>query len=102
MVGIVVVTHGRLAEELISVVRFVMSENPAVKIEGLSLDQSKEFETFTHEIKKAIKKVDEELASQAPMLKTKPVIKYEIIMPEKYASKSESQEKKSLWERLFG
>lgn len=59
MVGIVVVTHGRLAEELISVVKFVMSENPAVKIEGLSLDQSKEFETFTLEIKKAIKKVDD-------------------------------------------
>lgn len=59
MVGIVVVTHGRLAEELISVVKFVMPDNPAMKIQGLSLDQSKEFETFTQEIKKAIRKVDD-------------------------------------------
>lgn len=59
MVGIVVVTHGKLADELISVVKFVISGNPNVKIEGLSLDQSKEFETFTQNIKKAIKKVDE-------------------------------------------
>jgi mannose PTS system EIIA component len=59
MVGILVVTHGKLADELISVVKFVISGNPNVKIEGLSLDQSKEFETFTQNIKKAIKKVDE-------------------------------------------
>ena len=31
------------------------------------------------EIEKAIKKVDEALATEAPILKTKPVIKYEII-----------------------
>jgi PTS system mannose-specific IIA component len=59
MVGIVVVTHGKLADELISVVKFVVSGNPNVKIEGLSLDQGMEFETFTQNIKKAIKKVDE-------------------------------------------
>ncbi|HEX9665582.1 MAG TPA: PTS sugar transporter subunit IIA [Thermodesulfobacteriota bacterium] len=59
MVGIVVVTHGKLADELISVVKFVISGNPNVKIEGLSLDQGMEFETFTQNIKKAIKKVDE-------------------------------------------
>ncbi|MGB7290832.1 MAG: PTS sugar transporter subunit IIA [Thermodesulfobacteriota bacterium] len=59
MVGIVVVTHGKLADELISVVKFVISGNPNVKIEGLSLVQGMEFETFTQNIKKAIKKVDE-------------------------------------------
>lgn len=59
MVGIVVVTHGKLADELISVVKFVVSGNPNVKIEGLCLDQGMEFETFTQNIKKAIKKVDE-------------------------------------------
>lgn len=59
MVGIVVVTHGKLADELISVVKFVISGNPNVKIEGLSLHQGMEFETFTQNIKKAIKKVDE-------------------------------------------
>ena len=37
MVGIVVVTHGKLADELISVVKFVISGNPNVKIEGLCL-----------------------------------------------------------------
>lgn len=59
MVGIVVVTHGKLADELISVVKFVISGKPNVKIEGLSLDQGMEFETFTQNIKKAIKKVDQ-------------------------------------------
>lgn len=59
MVGIVVVTHGKLADELISVVKFVVSGNPNVKIEGLSLEQGMEFESFTQNIKKAIKKVDE-------------------------------------------
>jgi PTS system mannose-specific IIA component len=59
MVGIVVVTHGKLADELVSVVKFVVSGNPNVKIEGLSLEQGMEFETFTQNIKKAIKKVDE-------------------------------------------
>ena len=59
MVGIVVVTHGKLAQELISTVKFVISGNPALKIEGLSLDPSKESVAFTQNIKKAIKKVDE-------------------------------------------
>ena len=59
MVGVVVVTHGRLAEELISVVKFVMAGEPAVKMESVSIDPNKEFEKFAQEIKKAIKKVDE-------------------------------------------
>ncbi|HSE83748.1 MAG TPA: PTS sugar transporter subunit IIA [Thermodesulfobacteriota bacterium] len=59
MVGVVVVTHGRLAEELISVVKFVMAGEPAIKMEGVSIDPNKEFEKFSQEIKKAIKKADE-------------------------------------------
>ncbi len=57
MVGIVVVTHGELAKELISAVNFVLSSNPSVKMEGVCLDPSREFETFKQEIKTAIKKV---------------------------------------------
>lgn len=57
MVGIVVVTHGELAKELIEAVNFVLSSNPSVKMEGVCLDPSREFETFKQEIKNAIKKV---------------------------------------------
>lgn len=46
------------------------------------------------EVEKAISLVDAELASEAPVLKTRPVINYEI-MPE-------VEEKKSFWKRLFG
>ncbi|MGQ0793504.1 MAG: PTS sugar transporter subunit IIA [Deltaproteobacteria bacterium] len=59
MVGVVVVTHGRLAEELIAAVRFILSVKPSVKMEGVCLDQSREFTTFAQEIKDAIKKTDE-------------------------------------------
>ena len=38
MVGIVLVTHGELAKELISAVNFVLSSNPSVKMEGVCLD----------------------------------------------------------------
>jgi PTS system mannose-specific IIA component len=57
MVGIVVVTHGELAKELIAAVNFVLSSNPSVKMEGVCLDPGREFETFKQEIKSAIKKV---------------------------------------------
>lgn len=57
MVGIVVITHGELAKELIAAVNFVLSSNPSVKMEGVCLDPSREFETFKQEIKNAIKKV---------------------------------------------
>ena len=50
------------------------------------------------EVDKALRFVDSELASEAPVLKTKPVIKYEVITPEG----AESLPKKSLWKRLFG
>ncbi len=59
MVGVVVVTHGRLSEELISAVKFVLSVKTAVKMEGVHLDPDREFESFKQEIKNAMKKVDE-------------------------------------------
>ena len=58
MIGIVVVTHGKLAEELISAVKFVLSEEPSVKLAGVSLDPSKEFDTFKKLIEDSIKSVD--------------------------------------------
>ena len=59
MIGIVVITHGKLADELISAVKFVLAEEPSVKIEGVSIDQTKEFETFKNIIQEAIKSVDD-------------------------------------------
>jgi len=59
MVGVVLVTHGRLADELISAVKFVVADKSSVKIEGVCLDTREEFETFAKKIKNAIKKVDE-------------------------------------------
>lgn len=59
MIGIVLVTHGNLAEELLSAVRFVLSEEPRVKMAGVSLDPNKEFSTFTKVIENAIKSVDQ-------------------------------------------
>ena len=58
MVGIVVITHGKLAKELIESVKFVLSSGPQVKMAGVCLDPSKEFESFKQEIKSAIKKVN--------------------------------------------
>jgi len=47
------------------------------------------------EVEKAIKKVDESLANEAPVLETKPIIKYEIqpVVEEK---------KKPFWKRMIG
>ena len=49
------------------------------------------------EIERAIKKVDEQMASEAPILKTKPQIRYEIIEPETVIE----PEPKG-WKRFFG
>ncbi len=49
------------------------------------------------EVDKAIKKVDEELAREAPILKTKPEITYEVVEP-----KGAIVEKKPWWKRFFG
>lgn len=51
------------------------------------------------EVEKAIKHVDTDLAVTAPILKTRPEIKYELIGQEKENFK---KEKKSFWKRLFG
>lgn len=45
------------------------------------------------EVEKALRLVDAELASQAPILKARPEIKVEVIPVE---------EKKSFWQRIFG
>ena len=50
------------------------------------------------EVEKALKQVDADLANEAPILKTRPRIKYEIIEP-KLSNKA--IEKKSFWKRLF-
>ena len=47
------------------------------------------------EVEKAMHLVDAEFASEAPVLRTKPIISYEIVEPK-------SEEKKSFWKRLFG
>ena len=47
------------------------------------------------EVEKGMRLVDAELASEAPVLKTKPIINYEVI-------EVQPEEKKSFWKRLFG
>lgn len=49
------------------------------------------------EVEKALKKVDEELAFNAPVLKSKPEIKYEVIEPIESIPK-----KKGFFKRMFG
>ena len=50
------------------------------------------------EVEKALKHVDTDLANIAPILKTRPEIKYELIGPEEEISK---KERKSFWKKLF-
>ena len=59
MVGVVVITHGKLAEELISAVKFVVADKSAVRMEGVSLDPREEFGTFSQKIKNTIKRIDD-------------------------------------------
>jgi hypothetical protein len=47
------------------------------------------------EVDKAIKKSEQELAAEAPILKTKPEIKYEVVEPTQ-------ERKKGFWKKLFG
>lgn len=49
------------------------------------------------EIEKAIKKAEQDLAASAPILKTKPEIKYEVVTDYK-----PEPEKTSFWKRFFG
>ena len=58
MIGIVLITHGNLAEEMLSAVKFVLSGEPVIKMTGVSLDPTKEFDTFKKIIQSAIKSVD--------------------------------------------
>jgi hypothetical protein len=48
------------------------------------------------EVEKAIKKLEEELAANAPVLNTKPVITYELVEP-----KTQTKKKKPFWKRFF-
>ncbi len=50
------------------------------------------------EVEKALKKVDEELGKEAPVLETKPEIKYEVLAPKDAVI----EEKKPFWKKLFG
>ena len=50
------------------------------------------------EVDRAFKRVDQELAAKAPILKTKPKITYEIIEPKESRIKIKKQ---SFWKRLF-
>jgi PTS system mannose-specific IIA component len=58
MVGVVVITHGQLADELISAVEFVIGGKPCIKIMGVTMKPNMEFEQFSREIESAIRAVD--------------------------------------------
>lgn len=59
MIGIVVVTHGNLADELISAVNFVLAGETNHNMTPVALDTTRDFEGFNKIISKSIKKVDE-------------------------------------------
>jgi len=60
VIGIVVITHGNLADELISAVKFVLSQEPSVKFAGVSLEQSsRRSDNYEEIIDNSIKSVDE-------------------------------------------
>lgn len=48
------------------------------------------------EVEKALKRVDMEMADRAPVLKTKPEIKYRLVEPE-----PAKENKKSFWKKWF-
>lgn len=58
MIGIIVISHGNFADELISAVNFVLSGKPAIKMIGMNLDTTIDFDAFKKELKRTIKKVD--------------------------------------------
>ncbi len=59
MIGLVLVTHGGLAEELIAAVRFVVGEKLPLRMEGVSLNPNQGFEDLAQRIRSAIEKIDE-------------------------------------------
>ncbi len=50
------------------------------------------------EVDKAVKRAEDEFAKEAPILKTKPEITYDVVEPEGAIA----EEKKSFWKRMFG
>ncbi|MEK6850683.1 MAG: hypothetical protein AABX85_03860 [Nanoarchaeota archaeon] len=50
------------------------------------------------EVEKALKKVEADLSKEAPVLKTKPEITYDVVEPKNAIL----EEKKSFWKRIFG
>ena len=58
MIGIIVISHGNFADELISAVNFILSGKPAIKMVGMNLDTTIDFDAFKKELKRTIKKVD--------------------------------------------
>ena len=58
MIGIIVISHGNFADELISAVNFVLSGRPAIKMVGMNVDTTIDFDAFKKELKRTIKKVD--------------------------------------------
>jgi len=58
MIGIIVISHGNFADELISAVNFVLSSKPAIIMVGMNLDTTIDFDAFKKELKRTIKKVD--------------------------------------------
>ena len=50
------------------------------------------------EVEKAIKKAEDDLSKDAPVLKTKPEITYDVVEPEGAIL----EEKKSFWKKIFG
>jgi PTS system mannose-specific IIA component len=58
MIGIIVISHGKFADELISAVDFVLSGKPAIKMVGMNLETDIDFDEFKKDIKRTIKKVD--------------------------------------------
>ena len=58
MIGIVVITHGKLAKELISAVNFILSKKSTTKMTDVSIDTTQDFENFKDVINSSIKKVD--------------------------------------------
>lgn len=58
MVGVVVITHGHLAVEMLATVRFVIGGEPALQVETISMLPDSEFEEFSKEIEQAIDRVD--------------------------------------------
>ncbi len=51
------------------------------------------------EVEKAVRQVESDMAHQAPLLKTKPEIKYELVSDKR---NQEVHTKKSFWKKLFG